>query len=113
MRSEAAKAATTESFMGTNTADSGSLPSRRNVASEAVVWAPLTICRSVASVRTRVLPGPATVVTDEAVAAIPLLKAKKCEGSLASVEAMPLLIEPLRPRNVLTFPSSSLLPWRR
>ena len=64
---------TTDSFIGTNTVEAGSFPSRCSEASEAVVWAPFTIWRSVTPDSTRVLPGPGIVVTAEAVAAIPLL----------------------------------------
>lgn len=65
--------ATTESFIGTNTPSSAAFFSRRAVASDAVVWAPFTICKSFALVSIN-LPSPrVSVATSAAVAAMPLL----------------------------------------
>ena len=112
IRSEATIGVTTDNFIGTNTVPPASVLSRAADASDAVVWAPLTICRSVAEVT---MTDPSTrraVITSDAVAAIPLLKAKNFLGSFATVAAIPLFTLPLRPRKVLTLPSNRRLPRR-
>ena len=73
IRTSAASGATTDSFIGTETEPTGSLPSRRSAAREAVVCPPLTTWRSTRPVSKAVPAGPATLRTSEAVAAIPLL----------------------------------------
>jgi hypothetical protein len=98
IRSPATSGVTTESFIGTKTEPSDRLSSRRAIASEAVVCAPLTIWRSVADVMTRAPPGTLEVVTVDAVAATPLLYAKNFCGYLVTVWAIRLLTLLLRPR---------------